>query len=51
MNDLPVPEGDWQEAHQKKQSKYNAVLAGSFLFFIGTFSYVNHFFFINPYFD
>lgn len=26
MNDLPVPQGDWQEAYQKKQAKYNAVL-------------------------
>uniref|UniRef100_A0A0K8TPI7 Putative conserved plasma membrane protein n=1 Tax=Tabanus bromius TaxID=304241 RepID=A0A0K8TPI7_TABBR len=27
MNDLPVPQGDWQEHYQKLQSKYNAILA------------------------
>lgn len=27
MNDLPVPAGDWQEHYQKKQAKYNAILA------------------------
>lgn len=41
MNDLPVPEGDWTEANQKKQAKYNITLGASFLFFVGTLSYVS----------
>lgn len=40
FNDLPVPEGDWQEAHQQQQSKYNAQLAGSILLFVGIVAYV-----------
>lgn len=40
MDDLPVPEGDWTEAHQKKQAKYNITLAASVVFFLGTLSYV-----------
>lgn len=40
FNDLPIPEGDWQEAHQQQQSKYNAQLAGSVLFFVGIIAYV-----------
>lgn len=41
MNDLPVPEGDWQEQFQQKQSKNNAILAGSVLFFVGIVGYVS----------
>lgn len=41
MDDLPVPEGDWQEKYQEKQSKYNAILAGSILLFAGVVGYVS----------
>lgn len=44
MNHLPVPEGDWQEAYNKKQSRYNAQLLGSALFFFGIVAYVNSIF-------
>lgn len=40
FNDLPVPEGDWQEHHQQKQARYNAQLAGSILLFAGVVAYV-----------
>lgn len=41
FNQLPQPEGDWTENHQKKQTKYNAVLAASVLFFAATFGFVS----------
>lgn len=41
FNQLPQPEGDWTENHQKKQSKYNAILAAAAVFFAGTFGFVS----------
>lgn len=41
FNQLPHPEGDWTESHGKKQTKYNAILAGSVLFFAATFGFVS----------
>lgn len=40
-NQLPQPEGSWQENHKKKQMKYNAALAAAVLFFAGTFVFVS----------
>lgn len=40
-NQLPQPEGDWQQNHDKKQAQYNAILLGSALFFAGTFVFVS----------
>ncbi|KAG4073940.1 hypothetical protein HA402_014145 [Bradysia odoriphaga] len=40
MDDLPVPEGDWRERYQQTQSKNNAILAASFLFFVGVVGYI-----------
>ncbi|XP_055310153.1 uncharacterized protein LOC129573548 [Sitodiplosis mosellana] len=40
FNQLPHPEGDWAENHNKKQSKYNAILAASALFFAATFGFM-----------
>lgn len=42
-NDLPHPEGDWRENYNKKQSKYNATLAGATVFLVATIAYVSHF--------
>lgn len=39
-NDLPQPEGDWQENYQKKQKKYNAFLGASIVALVGTITYV-----------
>uniref|UniRef100_U5ETH2 Putative gomdanji n=1 Tax=Corethrella appendiculata TaxID=1370023 RepID=U5ETH2_9DIPT len=33
VNDLPTPEGDFFEHHNKKQTKYNATLAAGILIF------------------
>lgn len=44
LNDLPVPEGDWHEKYQQKQSKNNAILAGSILFFVGVVGYVSSYY-------
>lgn len=41
FNQLPHPEGDWAENHGKKQTKYNAIMAGSALFFAATFGFVS----------
>lgn len=41
FNQLPQPEGDWSENHNKKQQKYNAVLAAAALFFAATFGFVS----------
>lgn len=41
FNQLPHPEGDWTENHQKKQTKYNAILAGAAVFFAATFGFVS----------
>lgn len=41
FNQLPQPEGDWAENHNKKQQKYNGILAASALFFVGTFAFVS----------
>lgn len=40
-NDLPVPQGDWHEKHQKTQARYNTQLAGSVLLFVGVVAYVS----------
>lgn len=42
-NQLPQPEGDWKTKHDEKQTKYNAILLGSALFFAGTFVFVSLF--------
>ncbi|KAK2582055.1 hypothetical protein KPH14_002760 [Odynerus spinipes] len=36
MDDLPLPEGSWQEAYEKKQRTYNMHLIGGILFTVGT---------------
>lgn len=41
FNDLPNPEGDWQDNYGKKQTKYNAALGASAAFFLGTIIYVS----------
>lgn len=41
FNQLPNPEGDWTENHQKKQSKYNAVLGVAVAVFAGTVLFVS----------
>lgn len=41
-NQLPQPEGDWQEAYDKKQKKYNAFLGVSAAFFVGTIVFVSN---------
>ena len=40
MNELPLPEGDWKEAYDKLQSKYNKQLLMGVLAFGLTLSYV-----------
>lgn len=47
LNDVPQPEGDWEENYHKKQSKYNAALAGAAIFFVGTLTYVSNSFHFN----
>lgn len=39
MNDLPVPEGDWYEHHNRQNSKYNAVLITGVLVLAGTLGF------------
>ncbi|XP_055843262.1 uncharacterized protein LOC129910044 [Episyrphus balteatus] len=39
MNDLPVPEGDWQEHHSRQNSKYNAVLLTGILVLAGSIGF------------
>jgi len=34
MNFLPVPEGSWQENHNKRNSKWNMQLGGAIAFFV-----------------
>lgn len=41
FNQLPQPEGDWQQNYEKKQQKYNGILGASALFFVGTFFFVS----------
>lgn len=41
-NDLPHPEGKWEDNYGLKQRKYNAALAGSAIFLVGTILYVSH---------
>lgn len=43
FNQLPHPEGDWTDNHNKKQTKYNAILAASAVFFAATFGFVSTF--------
>lgn len=40
-NQLPQPEGSWQENHDRQQIKYNATLIASAVFFAGTFIFVS----------
>lgn len=40
-NDLPQPEGDWTDAYQKKQFKYNSILGASVAFLVGTIIFVS----------
>ncbi|KAF4532279.1 hypothetical protein B566_EDAN007251 [Ephemera danica] len=37
INELPVPQGSWQESFNSKQRKYNMHLIGGISFFLGTF--------------
>lgn len=41
FNQLPQPEGDWTENYNKKQQKYNGILAGAAVFFVATFTFVS----------
>lgn len=41
VNDLPVPEGDWQEHHNAKNRKYNGVLAAGVVAFGVTLTLVS----------
>jgi len=36
LNDIPVPEGSWQEYYDKRTSKWNMLLGASIVFFAGT---------------
>jgi len=36
LNDIPVPEGSWQEHYDKRNAKWNMMLGASFVFFVGT---------------
>lgn len=40
FNQLPQPEGDWTDNHNKKQTKYNSALAASAVFFVATIAFV-----------
>lgn len=40
-NDLPVPQGDWQENYQKTQARYNAQLIASIVLFGSVIGYVS----------
>lgn len=41
FNDLPQPEGSWQENHDRKQQKYNAALGASIIGLVLTIAYVS----------
>ena len=36
LNDIPVPEGSWQENYDKRNARWNMMLGASFVFFVGT---------------
>merc|ERR1712133_173442 len=36
MNELPVPEGSWEEHHRERQKKHNMRLVGGISFFLLT---------------
>lgn len=40
-NDLPQPEGSWEENYNNKQSKYNKFMGASALALVGTIIYVS----------
>lgn len=40
-NDLPQPEGPWENNYRKKQTKYNSFLGGAIVAFVGTIVYVS----------
>ncbi|KAG7207286.1 hypothetical protein KM043_008956 [Ampulex compressa] len=40
MNDLPVPQGSWQEHYNAKQARYNVQLIGGVVVFAGTVTYM-----------
>ncbi|OAD55911.1 hypothetical protein WN48_04161 [Eufriesea mexicana] len=39
MDEIPVPNGSWQESHAKLQRKYNLQLIAGIVIFIGTIAY------------
>jgi hypothetical protein len=40
LNDLPIPEGSWQEAHSKRNATFNLILAGGVIAFVSTFIFM-----------
>jgi len=36
LNDIPIPEGSWQEHYDKRNAKWNMMLGASFAFFAVT---------------
>lgn len=42
LNDIPVPEGSWQEHYDKRNAKWNMMLGASFVFFVGTLYVLKH---------
>ena len=36
LNDIPVPEGSWQENYNQRNAKWNKILAASVVFFTGS---------------
>lgn len=46
MDDLPVPQGSWQQAHNKKQASYNLQLAACLAFTVLTLVVVSRIFYI-----
>ena len=36
LNDIPIPEGSWQEHYDMRNAKWNKMLAASAVFFVGT---------------
>ena len=36
LNDIPIPEGSWQEDYNKRNAKWNMILGASVVFFLAT---------------
>ena len=36
LNDIPVPEGSWQENYNKRNAKWNMMLGASIVCFVGS---------------